>query len=113
MGAGAGGGEESPAGMGKLVTGKLAGWAAGACVSVPAWWESVGRVGFRFGGSMAWIGELCGNGELVSGEDSGLGSWAVWFCACVTGRPAVGGLGGVGLFCGIMRPLAGMAQKSP
>lgn len=52
-------------------------------------------------------------GELVSGEDSGLGSWLVRVCACVTGRPAVSGLGGVGLFCGMMRPLAGMAQKSP
>ena len=54
-------------------------------------------------------------GELVSGEDSGLGGWVVrvCVCACVTGRPAVSGLGGVGLFCGMMRPLAGMAQKSP
>ena len=54
-------------------------------------------------------------GELVSGEDSGLGGWGVWVCACacVAGRPAVSGLGGVGLFCGMMRPLADMAQKSP
>ena len=51
--------------------------------------------------------------ELVSGEDSGLGGWVVWVCACVAGRPAVSGLGGVGLFCGMMRPLADMAQKSP
>ena len=48
-------------------------------------------------------------------EDSGLGGWGVrvCVCACVTGRPAVSGLGGVGLFCGMMRPLADMAQKSP
>ena len=46
-------------------------------------------------------------------EDSGLSGWDVWVCACVTGRSAVSGLGCVGLFCGIMRPLAGMAQKSP
>ena len=46
-------------------------------------------------------------GELVSGEDSGLNGWAVRVCACVTGRPAVSGL------CGMMRPLADMAQKSP
>lgn len=26
--------------------------------------------------------------ELVSGEDSGLGGWAVRICACVTGRSA-------------------------
>ena len=52
-------------------------------------------------------------GELVSGEDSGLNGWGVLVCACVTGRPAVSGLGGEGLFCGMMRPLAGMAQKSP
>lgn len=52
-------------------------------------------------------------GELVSGEDSGLDGWGVRICACVAGRSAVGGLGGVGLFCGMMRPLAGMAQKSP
>ena len=54
-------------------------------------------------------------GELVSGEDSGLNGWGVrvCVCACVTGRPAVSGLGGVGLFCGMMRPLADMAQKSP
>ena len=52
-------------------------------------------------------------GELVSGEDSGLGGWVVRICACVTGRPAVSGLGGVGLFCGMMRPLADMTQKSP
>ena len=54
-------------------------------------------------------------GELVNGEDSGLDGWVVWVCACacVAGKPAVSGLGGEGLFCGIMRPLAGMAQKSP
>lgn len=52
-------------------------------------------------------------GKLVSGEDSGLNGWGVWVCACVTGRSAVSGLGGVGLFFGMMRPLAGMAQKSP
>ena len=52
-------------------------------------------------------------GELVNGEDSGLGGWGVWVCACVAGKPMVSGLGGVGLFCGMMRPLAGMAQKSP
>ena len=54
-------------------------------------------------------------GELVSGEDSGLDGWGVRVCACacVTGRSAVSGLGGVGLFCGMMHPLAGMAQKSP
>lgn len=46
-------------------------------------------------------------GELVSGEDSGLNGWGVRICACVTGRPAVSGL------CGMMRPLADMAQKSP
>lgn len=34
-------------------------------------------------------------GELVNGEDSGLGGWAVRICACVAGRPAVSGLGGV------------------
>lgn len=51
--------------------------------------------------------------ELVSGEDSRLDGWAVWVCACVAGRSAVSGLGGVGLFCGMMRPLADMAQKSP
>lgn len=51
--------------------------------------------------------------ELVNGEDSGLGGWVVRICACVTGRQAVSGLGGVGLFCGMMRPLADMAQKSP
>lgn len=52
-------------------------------------------------------------GELVNGEDSGLGGWVVWVYACVAGRPTVSGLGGVGLFCGMMRPLADMAQKSP
>lgn len=46
-------------------------------------------------------------------EDSGLGGWGVWVCACVAGKPIVSGLGGVGLFCGMMRSLAGMAQKSP
>lgn len=53
--------------------------------------------------------------KLVSGEDSGLGGWGVWVCACacVTGKPMVSGLGGVGLFCGMMRPLADKAQKSP
>ena len=56
---------------------------------------------------------MCGKGEAGDGEDSGLGSWLVRVCACVAGRSAVSGLGGVGLFCGIMRPLAGMAQKSP
>lgn len=34
-------------------------------------------------------------GELVSGEDSGLGGWGVRICACVAGKPAVSGLGGV------------------
>lgn len=52
-------------------------------------------------------------GELVNGEDSRLGGWTVWVCACVAGKPVVSGLGGVGLFCGMMRPLADMAQKSP
>lgn len=52
-------------------------------------------------------------GEQVNGEDSGLNGWGVWVCACVARRSAVSGLGGVGLFCGMMRPLAGMAQKSP
>ena len=33
--------------------------------------------------------------ELVSGEDSGLGSWLVRACACVAGKPMVSGLGGV------------------
>ena len=51
--------------------------------------------------------------ELVSGEDSGLDGWGVRVCACVAGKPVVSGLGGVGLFCGMMRSLAGMAQKSP
>ena len=46
-------------------------------------------------------------------EDSGLGGRVVRICACVAGKPAVSGLGGVGLFCGMMRPLADMAQKSP
>ena len=59
------------------------------------------------------MGEMSGNGELVSGEDSELGGWAVRVCACVAGKPVVSGLGGVGLFCGMMRPPAGMAQKSP
>lgn len=52
-------------------------------------------------------------GELVNGEDSRLGGWGVWVSACVVGKPMVSGLGGVGLLCGMMRPLAGMAQKSP
>ena len=58
---------------------------------------------------------MCGNGGAGDREDSGLGGWGVrvCVCACVTGRPAVSGLGGVGLFCGMMRPLADMAQKSP
>lgn len=34
-------------------------------------------------------------GELVNGVDSRLGGWAVRVCACVTGRSAVSGLGGV------------------
>jgi hypothetical protein len=34
-------------------------------------------------------------GELVSGEDSGLNGWGVWVCACVAGKPVVGGLDGV------------------
>ena len=46
-------------------------------------------------------------------EDSGLGGWGVRVCACVAGKPVVSGLGGVGLFCGMIRPLADMAQKSP
>lgn len=33
--------------------------------------------------------------ELVNGEDSRLGGWVVWVCACVAGKPAVSGLGGV------------------
>lgn len=28
-------------------------------------------------------------------EDSGLNGWGVWVSACVAGRPAVSGLGGV------------------
>lgn len=59
------------------------------------------------------MGEMCGNGEAGDGVDSGLNGWGVWVCACVAGKPVVSGLGGVGLFCGMMRPLAGMAQKSP
>ena len=61
------------------------------------------------------MGGICGNGGVSDGEDSGLGGWAVWVCACacVAGKSVVSGLGGVGLFCGMMRPLAGMAQKSP
>lgn len=55
----------------------------------------------------------CRNGEAGDGEDSELGGWAVRVCACVAGKPVVSGLGGVGLFCGMMRSLAGMAQKSP
>lgn len=44
-----------------------------------------------------------------------MGGWGVRVCACacVAGKPVVSGLGGVGLFCGMMRLLAGMAQKSP
>lgn len=60
-----------------------------------------------------WRGEPCGNGGVGDREDSGLGGWGVWVCACVVGKPMVSGLGGVGLFCSMMRPLAGMAQKSP
>ena len=45
----------------------------------------------------AGLGEesCAGMGELVSGEDSGLGGWAVWVSACVAGKPMVSGLGGV------------------
>ena len=38
---------------------------------------------------------MCGNGGVGDREDSGLGGWAVRVCACITGRPAVSGLGGV------------------
>lgn len=102
--------------MGELVSGEdsgLGGWAVRVCACV------MGKRGacraLLWGGSGAWIGELCGNGELVNGEDSGLGGWGVRVCACacVAGKTVVSGLGGVGLFCGMMRPLAGMAQKSP
>ena len=58
-----------------------------------------------------WIGEPCGNGEAGDGEDSGLGGWAVRVCACVTGRSA--DWAACGRLCGMMRPLADMAQKSP
>lgn len=34
-------------------------------------------------------------GELVSGEDSGLGGWVVWVCACVVGKR--GGVSGFAL----------------
>lgn len=54
-------------GNGELVTGKIAGWAAGACGSAPAWRES---------------------------------RWSADWAACDR-------------LCGMMRPLAGMAQKSP
>ena len=46
-------------------------------------------------------------------EDSGLGGWGVrvCVCACVTGRPAE--WAAWDRLCGMMRPLADMAQKSP
>lgn len=50
-------------------------------------------------------------GELVNGVDSGLGGWVVRICACVTGRPA--DWAACDRLCGMMRPLADMAQKSP
>lgn len=50
-------------------------------------------------------------GKLVNGEDSGLGGWVVWVYACVTGRPAE--WAAWDRLCGMMRPLADMAQKSP
>ena len=38
---------------------------------------------------------MCGNGGVGDREDSGLDGWVVWVYACVTGRSAVSGLGGV------------------
>ena len=38
---------------------------------------------------------MCGNGGAGDGEDSGLSSWLVRVCACVTGKPVVSGLDGV------------------
>ena len=29
---------------------------------------------------------MCGNGGAGDREDSGLGGWAVWVCACVMGK---------------------------
>lgn len=58
--------------------------------------EAWGVPGFTLGVGAGLGEERCaGMGELVNGVDSRLGGWAVRVCACVTGRSAVSGLGGV------------------
>ena len=97
--------------MGELVSGEdsgLGGWVVRVCACV------VGKCG-------ACRASLWGKRGLdrrdvrewgVSDrEDSGLGGWVVRICACVTGRSA--DWAACDHLCGMMRPLAGMAQKSP